>query len=281
MKGADTIARIGREFFIRSRSIEKIVRDLHVSRNTVRKVVRTGRTAFAYEREVQPMLKLGPWRADLDELLAAKDSKAARERLTTIRMFEDLRGRGYAGGYDAVRRYARGWKRERVAVTAAHGPLSFDLGEAWQFDWSHEIVLIGGTTVTIKVAHVRLCHSRMLFARAYPRESREMVFDAHDKNFAFFEGACRRCTYDNMKTAIEAILVGKERQYDRPFHQICDHDLVGLVACTPASGRDKGQVENQVGLVRERFFTPRLRVKSIAEPKPTTAKADLRSCRHP
>jgi hypothetical protein len=55
--------------------------------------------------------------------------------------------------------------------------LSFAPGEAYQFDWSHEVVLIGGTTVTIKVAHLRLCHSRMLFARAYPRETQEMVFD--------------------------------------------------------------------------------------------------------
>ncbi len=266
MKGVDTIARIRREFFIRGRSIKEIVRDLHVSRNTVRKVVRTGRTAFEYEREVQPMPKLGQWRADLDEMLAANDSKAARERLTMIRVFEDLRGRGYAGGYDAVRRYARGWRRERVAVTAAaHVPLSFDPGEAYQFDWSHEIVLINGTTVTIKVAHVRLCHSRMLFARAYPRESQEMVFDAHDKAFAFFEGACRRGIYDNMKTAVETILVGKERQYNRRFQQMCAHYLVDPVACTPASGWEKGQVENQVGLVRERFFTPRLRVKSIEE----------------
>ncbi len=266
MKGVDTIARIRREFFIRGRSIKEIVRDLHVSRNTVRKVVRTGRTAFEYEREVQPMPKLGQWRADLDELLAGNDSKAARERLTMIRVFEELRSRGYAGGYDAVRRYARGWRRERVAVTAAaHVPLSFDPGEAYQFDWSHEIVLINGTTVTIKVAHVRLCHSRMLYVRAYPRESQEMVFDAHEKAFAFFEGTCRRGIYDNMKTAVETILVGKERQYNRRFQQMCAHYLVDPVACTPASGWEKGQVENQVGLVRERFFTPRLRVKSFEE----------------
>ena len=61
----------------------------------------------------------------------------------------------------------------------AYVPLSFAPGEAYQFDWSHEVVLINGATVTVKVAHVRLCHSRMLFVRAYPRESQEMVFDAH------------------------------------------------------------------------------------------------------
>ena len=183
MKGVDTIARIRREFFIRGRSIKEIVRDLHVSRNTVRKVVRSGATALSYEREVQPLPKLGQWRADLDRLLLTNAGKSSRERLTLMRVFEALRGLGYEGGYDAVRRYARTWQRERSASTAdAYVPLSFAPGEAYQFDWSHEVVLINGVTVKIKVAHVRLCHSRMLFVRAYPRESQEMVFDAHDRS---------------------------------------------------------------------------------------------------
>jgi transposase len=92
-----------------------------------------------------------------------------------------------------------------------------------------------------------------------------MVFDAHDRGFAFFKGACTRGIYDNMKTAVETVFVGKERQYNRRFLQMCSHYLVQPVACTPASGWEKGQVENQVGLVRERFFTPRLRVKSLEE----------------
>jgi Mu transposase-like protein len=120
-------------------------------------------------------------------------------------------------------------------------------------------------TTIVKVAHVRLCHSRMMFVRAYPRETQEMVFDAHERAFAFFRGACTRGVYDNMKTAVETIFVGKDRQYNRRFLQMCSHHLVEPVACTPASGWEKGQVENQVGLVRERFFTPRLRFKSYDE----------------
>jgi hypothetical protein len=144
-------------------------------------------------------------------------------------------------------------------------PLSFAPGEAYQFDWSHEIVVVQGATTTLKVAHVRLCHSRMLFVRAYPRETQEMVFDAHDRAFAFFRGACTRGIYDNMKTAVETVFLGKDRRFNRRFAQMCGHYLVEPVACTPASGWEKGQVENQVGMVRERFFTPRLRVKSYEE----------------
>jgi transposase len=262
----ETIAKIRRAHFAQGKTIKAICRELKVSRKVVRKVLRSGATAFEYERTVQPLPRIGPWKDDLDRLLASNEAKTARERLTLIRIFEELRGLGYEGGYDAVRRYARGWQRERSSLTAdAYVPLSFAPGEAYQFDWSHEIVLINGVTVKVKVAHVRLCHSRMLFVRAYPRESQEMVFDAHDRAFAFFKGTCTRGIYDNMKTAVETIFVGKERAYNRRFLQMCGHYLVDPVACTPASGWEKGQVENQVGVVRERFFTPRLRVKSYEE----------------
>jgi transposase len=262
----ETIARIRREHFIKGKTIKEIARDLKVSRNTVRKVLRSGMTSFEYERNIQPRPKLGRWTSTLDELLASNASKPAREQLTLIRIFEELHGRGYEGGYDAVRRYARRWSKAHGQSTAtAYVPLSFAPGEAYQFDWSHEVVLLSGVTVVVKVAHVRLCHSRMLFVRAYPRETQEMVFDAHDRAFAFFKGACRRGIYDNMKTAVETVFAGKDRLYNRRFLQMCSHYLVEPVACTPASGWEKGQVENQVGVVRERFFTPRLRFKSYDE----------------
>jgi transposase len=262
----ETVGRIRREHFVRGKSIKEIARDLRLSRNTVRKILRSPETAFGYEREVQPQPKLGRWTSDLDRMLAANATKLPRERLTLIRVFEELHGLGYQGGYDAVRRYARVWQRAHSSQTQpAFVPLSFAPGEAYQFDWSHEVVLLNGVTVTVKVAHMRLCHSRMPFVRAYPRETQEMVFDAHERAFAFFKGACTRGIYDNMKTAVETVFVGKDRQYNRRFLQMCAHHLVEPVACTPASGWEKGQVENQVGLVRERFFTPRLRFKTRDE----------------
>ena len=262
----ETIGRIRREHFVQGKSIKEIARDLRLSRNTVRKVLRSDETSFSYERQVQPRPKLGRWKEELDRLLAANAEAAVRERLTLIRIFEELRALGYEGGYDAVRRYAGAWAKANASARAsAYVPLTFAPGEAYQFDWSHEIVVLDGVTTIVKVAHVRLCHSRMMFVRAYPRETQEMVFDAHERAFAFFRGACARGIYDNMKTAVETIFVGKDRQYNRRFLQMCSHHLVEPIACTPASGWEKGQVENQVGLVRERFFTPRLRFKSYDE----------------
>src|SRR5246127_4035388 len=266
MVTVETIGRIRREHFIKGKTTKEIARDLKVSRNTVRRVLRSGATSFEYERDVQPWPKLGRWTEDLDTLLTGNAAKPAREQLTLIRIFEELRGRGYDGGYDALRRYARRWaKQHGEATAAAYVPLSFAPGEAYQFDWSHEVVVLSGVRRIVKVAHVRLCHSRMLCVRAYPREKQEMVFDAHDRAFALFKGTCGRGIYDNMKTAVETIFVGKDRRYNRRFLQMCSHYLVDPVACTPASGWEKGQVENQVGLVRERFFTPRLRFKNYDE----------------
>src|ERR1700735_930293 len=186
----ETVAKIRRAYFVQGKSIKAICLELRISRKVVRKVVRS-------ERGEQPLPRIGPWQEALDQLLASNESKQRRERLTLIRVFETLRGLGYEGGYDAVRRYVREWQRGRSASSAgAFLRLSIAPGEAYQFDWSHEIVVMNGETVTVKVAHVRLCHSRMMFFRAYPRETQEMVFDAHERAFAFFKGACTRGIYD-------------------------------------------------------------------------------------
>ena len=163
----ETIARIRREYFVKGKPIKEIVRDVKVSGNTVRKVIRSQATAFTYDRRVQPMPKLGPWMAELERMLEANETKSKRERLTLLRISEALEGLGYGGGYDAVRRYAKAWRWRRSASTAqTYVPLVFSPGEAYQFDWSHEYVVLAGVTTKVKVAHVRLCHSRMFLA--YP-----------------------------------------------------------------------------------------------------------------
>jgi hypothetical protein len=149
----ETIAKIRRAYFVQKKPIKAICREFRVSRKVVRKVIRSQATEFRYERGRQPLPRIDPWRAQLDGLLLANQGKPARERLTLIRIFEELRGLGYEGSYDAVRRYAKRWRTERGAVAAeAFVPLSFAPGEAYQFDWSHEVVLINGATVTVKVS---------------------------------------------------------------------------------------------------------------------------------
>ena len=206
----ETIARIRRDHLDRGVLIRRIARELKLSRNTVRKAIRGDVAAFGYERTVQPLPKLGPWVGELERLMEANEGKRRRERLSLLRIFEQLQGLGYDGGYDAVRRYAMSWRwRRSGSGSQAYVPLIFDPGEAYQFDWSHEYAVVAGTTTRVKAAHLRLCHSRLFLVQIFPRESQEMVFEAHERSFRFFGGVCRRGIYDNMKTAVQTVFVGK------------------------------------------------------------------------
>ena len=265
MVTVETIGRIRRAFLVDKKPIRQIVRELRVSRNTVRKAIREASGEFCYERQVQPQPRLGAFVERLDAMLEANSKRPRRERLTARRLFGLLRDEGYRGAYDSVQRHVREWRRRQSQLGPVFIPLWFAPGEAYQFDWSHEVVVLGGVTTTVKVAHVRLCHSRMFLVRAYPRETQEMVFDAHEHAFRLFGGMARRGIYDNMPTAVDAVFIGKERRFNRRFLRMCSHYLVEPVACTPAAGWEKGQVENQVGNAREHLFTPRLHFADYAE----------------
>jgi transposase len=289
MVTVDTIAKVRRAHFVQGKKIKAISRELKLARNTVRDIIRAGATVEAtehrYVRREQPLPLLGAFVTALDAMLSDNVAKPKRERLTYQRIFEELRLAGYQGGYDNVRRYAKGWARREGAATAvAYVPLLFAPGEAYQFDWSHEIVVLDGVTTTVKVAQVRLCHSRMPFVRAYMREAQEMVFDAHERAFQFFKGVPRRGIYDNMKTAVEAVFIGKDRTFNRRFAQLMSHHLVEPTACTPAAGWEKGQVENQVGTLRKRFFAPRPSFKTLDDlnaGSPTSASVTPKPKRTP
>jgi hypothetical protein len=158
------------------------------------------------------------------------------------------------------------WRQQAQGLVAtAFIPQCFAPGEAYQFDWSHEIVAIGGQTVKVKVAHFRLCYSRMPFCIAYLRESLEMLLDAHVQAFAFLGGSTRRGIYDNLKTVVTKVLLGKDRTFNRRFQQLASHYLFEPVACTPAAGWEKGQVENQVQFLRQRLFVPRIQCADLAQ----------------
>jgi hypothetical protein len=193
MISLETTAKVRRDHFVHGKSIKQISRERGISRNSVRKILRSGDTTFQYERPETPMPKLGAFLERLEAMLEANEKRAKRDRFRLTRIFDDLRREGYEGGYDAVRRHAQRWRRRRHGgVSQAYVPLTFAPGEAFQFDWSHEWVVMGGVTTKVKVAHIRLCYSRMRFLVAYPRETQEMVFDVHDRAFAFFGGACAR-----------------------------------------------------------------------------------------
>ena len=262
----ETIRKIRCAYHRDKKGIRQIARELNLSRNTVKKVIRGDTTEFVYDRKAQPLPKLGPYEGSLLEYLVNDATKPSREQRTAVVLFEELQRRGFEGGYDSVRRYVQKWRRSEVGKkVTAYIPQTFAPGEAFQFDWSYEQVELGGVVVKLKVAHFRLCYSRMQFCVAYLRESLEMVLDAHVRAFEFFGGSCRKGIYDNLKTVVTKILMGKGRTFNRRFQNLASHYLFEPVACTPAAGWEKGQVESQVKFIRQRFFVPRPKFADIDE----------------
>lgn len=255
----DTIAEIRRRHFVENESITSLSKTFKLSRPTIRKHLKT-LDVPVYQRKNQPCPKLGLFHEQLESWLEKEASFHRKQRRTARRLFEFLQVEGYLGGYAAVQRYVKQWKQKRTAsptVKQAFVPLAFPPGETCQFDWSQEMVELGGVVQTIKVAHFRLTYSRQMFVVAYPRETQEMVLDAHNKAFEFFGGVPKRMIYDNLKTVVDAIYVGKDRRFNARFLSMANHYLFQPIACTPESGWEKGQVENQVGNIREWLFTPR------------------------
>jgi transposase len=197
----------------------------------------------------------------LEQWLDLESHFPRRQRRTAKRLFEGLQVEGYQGSYGPVQRFVKRWKARHgshPAITQAFVPLAFPPGETCQFDWSQEEVELGGVVQTIQVAHVRLSDSRQMCVVASPRETQERVFDARVRAVAFFGGAPQRVVDDHLKTVVDTLLIGKDRQFHRRFLTLANHDLFEPVACPPASGGEKGQVENPVGNVRDWRFTPRL-----------------------
>ncbi len=262
----ETIRKIRCAYHRDRKSIRQISREFSLSKNTVKKVIRGDATEFSYDRKDQPMPKLGPYHNRLSDCLSADSAKPKREQRSAVVLYEDLQRQGFEGGYDSVRRYVQKWRRrENARYITAYIPQSFELGEAFQFDWSHELVELGGALSKVKVAHFRLCYSRMQFCVAYPRESLEMVLDSHVRALEFFGGSCRKGIYDNLKTVVTKILMGKGRTFNKRFQNLASHYLFEPIACTPAAGWEKGQVESQVKFVRHRIFIPRLKFSSFTE----------------
>lgn len=260
----ETIAKIRRAYHRDKKPLRQIAREMNLSRNTVRKIIRSDVTELRYERKVQPRPKLEPYKDQLIQALEEDQKKPPKQQRTALLLFEMLQREGFAGGYDTVRRFVKKW-REQDTGTKAFIPLVFAPGEAFQFDWSYEQVELGGVNVKIKLAHFRLCHSRAPFCVAYMRETLEMVLDAHVRAFQFFGGSCRKGIYDNLKTVVNKVLMGKERVFNRRFQTLASHYLFEPVACTPAAGWEKGQVERQVGVIRQRLFGKRRKFADLDE----------------
>jgi transposase len=178
------------------------------------------------------------------------------ERRTALAHKAQIREQGNSGGYTRVADFVRAWRARtgKALASRAFVPLTFALGEAFQFDWSEEGLVIGGIYRRLQVAHLKLCASRAFWLVAYLSQGHEMLFDAHTRAFAALGGVPRRGIYDNMKTAVDRVQKGKARVINARFASLCAHYLFDADFCNVASGWEKGVVEKNVQDSRRRIW---------------------------
>ena len=238
------------------KSVREIAKATSLARNTVRKYLRIDKAEAPKYRRPEVPTKLAPFVEAVQQALLADARRSKKERRTAKALHAQIAAAGYQGGYSRLTDYIRHWRAARggVQVGDAYVPLSFELGEAFQFDWSEEPLVIGGQYQRLQVAHMKLCASRAFWLVAYPGQGHEMLFDAHTRSFAALGGVARRGIYDNMKTAVDRVGKGKTREVSLRFTTMCAHYLFDADFCNVASGWEKGVVEKNVQDSRRRIW---------------------------
>src|SRR5208282_5103560 len=189
------IGKVRRLHYRQQKSVREIARITSLSRNTVRKWLKAPVAGEPkYRRDPRPG-KLTAFHEALQQALKADAYRPKRERRTAHALYAEIRTAGYAGGYTRVTDFIRAWRQ--------------GAGEAFQFDWSEEGLVVGGIYYRAQVAHMKLCASRAFWLVAYPSQGHEMLFDAHTRSFTALGGIARRGIYDNMKTAVDKVKKGK------------------------------------------------------------------------
>src|SRR5450631_869477 len=250
------IGRIRRMHSRGKKSEREIARTTGLSRNTVAKWLHCPlQDEPKYERGEQPG-KLTAFHDTIKQALKVDARRPRHERRTARALHAEIKAAGYAGGYSRVTDFIRAWRLgEGQAVSVnAFVPLAFELGEAFQFDWSEEGLVVGGIYYRLQVSHMKLCASRAFWLVAYPSQGHEMLFDAHTRSFAALGGIARRGIYDNMKTAVDKVKKGKGRVVNARFAVMCAHYLYDADFCNVASGWEKGVVEKNVQDSRRRVW---------------------------
>jgi transposase len=238
------------------KSISEISRLTSLSRNTIKKWLHSPQGAAPKYRRGDVSTKLAPFIATLTQALEVDARRAKHERRTARALHVQLTSQGYDGGYTRLTDFIRRWRDKQGKLISARAfvPLAFELGEAFQFDWSEEGLVVGGIYYRMQVSHLKLCASRAFWLVAYPSQGHEMLFDAHTRSFAAMGGIARRGIYDNMKTAVDRVKKGKGRTVNKRFAVMCAHYLFDADFCNVASGWEKGVVEKNVQDSRRRIW---------------------------
>jgi transposase len=232
-------------------SLRRLARELHLSRHTVRRVVagvEAQRAGLSVSRPRRTQL-LDAYEAVMEELLARYPD------LTGVRLFEELRQRGYAGSYSSVRlrlRELRPRSAPRPVVRFETGPgVQAQMDYAtYDLDFSEE-----GRRRVYAFSYV-LAYCRRQYLRFVEAQDLETTLRQHVRAFDYFGGVAATCLYDNMKVVVQGY-DDDVPLYNQRFLAFATHYGFRPQACRPYRPQTKGKVERPFAYVETNLLNGR------------------------
>lgn len=240
-------------------SLREICRKTGHSFRTVKKYAQRSDWSREQTRSTAPKDHpvLGDFIEQIDIWLEEDRKIPRKQRHTKKRIYTRLRNEfGFTGSYSSVKRYVRKKKQQMQAQYAGHVPLEHAAGNA-QVDFG-ELQYIDAEQNIRKAYELILSfeHSDKAFVQVFPSQNQECLLEGMQRIFQKVGGTPARIRFDNMATAVAQIREGRERVLADGFERFKLHYRFQADFCNPASGNEKGNVENKVGYIRRNFFVP-------------------------
>lgn len=239
---------------------------LGISRNTVKKYWEGNAVPWerqTYEREAA-VLTPEVVRFIENCLEADAQERVRKQHHTARRIYNRLVEEcGFTGSESSIWKAVHKLRAQRGAVET-YVPLRFVPGSAMQVDWGEAVIYLGGQRMAVNLFCARLCFSCAPFVIAYERQNLESFLDALTRAIQFFGGVPRQVIFDNARVAVKSGF-GAHAVAQEDYAQFAAHYGFEPVFCNPASGNEKGLVENLVGYIRRNVCVPLPRVRSLEE----------------
>ncbi len=175
-----------------------------------------------------------------------------RHPYTAQQLLQQLRAKGYAGGYSILKEFVR---QVRPVRKPAYLMLEFAPGECAQVDWgSFGSVVVGSTRRRLSFFVMVLAHSRLMYVEFTVSEGMEQFLSCHRHAFEFIGGVSEKVMIDNLKVGVLRHPAGEAASFHPRYLDLAAHYGFRPVACNVAKGNEKGRVENGVGYVKKNFL---------------------------